>query len=120
MQNDDKIREINVLRSDLAAIAVEFSLLKLIWLLRKFEPDQPRAPAGRPDGGQWIGGAIASPDGDARPTRVASGRPRAQCKLQYERDLVQCRLARLAACYAQAMVRLVACERGDRIPALIY
>jgi hypothetical protein len=27
---------------------------ELTWLLQKYSPDQPRVPAGNPDGGQWV------------------------------------------------------------------
>ena len=33
---------------------------------RKYRPDQPRVPAGVPEGGQWTGVGGASPDGGRR------------------------------------------------------
>ncbi len=44
------------LRADLAAIQMEWALLKLAL---KYNPSQPRVPAGNRDGGQWtyVGGA---------------------------------------------------------------
>jgi hypothetical protein len=43
------------LRWNLSALRVQVKLLRLAFLLRKanFNPDQPRVPAGNPDGGQW-------------------------------------------------------------------
>jgi hypothetical protein len=55
------------MRSDLAALNVELRLCKLIYLLRKFSADQPRVPAGSPQGGQWTsgGGGGGGADGGA-------------------------------------------------------
>jgi hypothetical protein len=40
------------MRCALAALDVELKLCRLIYLLRKYSPSQPRVPAGSPDGGQ--------------------------------------------------------------------
>ncbi len=53
--------ETSRLRADLAAIQMEWALMKLAW---KYNPSQPRVPAGNPDGGQWT---------DAAWVRVAGG-----------------------------------------------
>ena len=37
----------------------------------KYSPDQPRVPAGNPDGGQWTGGGGASPVGGRGDDKVA-------------------------------------------------
>jgi hypothetical protein len=74
--------EIQDLRCSLAALAFEFALLRLRVLLRRgYDPDQPRVPAGNPDGGQWTegaggGGGLGASDedshvGDATDTRIA-------------------------------------------------
>lgn len=39
-----------------AALRVKATCLRLIEVLNKFNPDQPRVPAGNPDGGQWTDG----------------------------------------------------------------
>src|ERR1044072_2445323 len=41
------------LKAELAEINYELAWRRII---RKFRPDQPRVPAGNPDGGQWISG----------------------------------------------------------------
>lgn len=45
-------------RSDFAALKMKWSGMKFAALARKYDPNQPRVPAGNPDGGQWtsIGG----------------------------------------------------------------
>jgi hypothetical protein len=40
-------------RSDFAALKMKWSGLKFAALARKYDPDQPRVPAGNSDGGQW-------------------------------------------------------------------
>jgi hypothetical protein len=62
------------IRCGLAALNVELKLCRLIYLLRKYSPGQPRLPAGSPDGGQWTSGGgggggadnSAEADGDAQ------------------------------------------------------
>ncbi|WP_336485393.1 hypothetical protein [Methylobacterium nigriterrae] len=47
--------EIGRIRHVLAGLAVETELVRLSRSLsRKYRPDQPRAPAGQPDGGRWV------------------------------------------------------------------
>jgi len=100
-------------------------------LALKFDPNQPRVPAGSPEGGQWVregGGGRPSAEG-APPVRFAQSdgallrsarRSRDYCEAQYQRDLAYCRIMRAAGCYAQAMVRRVACEQGRPIPPLYF
>lgn len=42
------------LRAEHASMRLDVALLKLRRAL-KYNPDQPRAPAGSPDGGRWVG-----------------------------------------------------------------
>lgn len=41
-------------RAELSAQYLRLSVLKLTQLLKKYDPDQPRAPAGNQDGGRWV------------------------------------------------------------------
>jgi hypothetical protein len=41
---------------------------------RKYRPDQPRVPAGVPEGGQWTGVGGGSPDGGRRASMAGSGK----------------------------------------------
>ena len=43
------------LHYDFAALAVEWALFRFKRRLKAYNSDQPRAPAGNPDGGQWVG-----------------------------------------------------------------
>src|SRR5947209_6343370 len=49
----------------LAALDVELKLCRLRYLLRKYSADQPRVPAGSPEGGQWTSGGGGGGEGDS-------------------------------------------------------
>lgn len=65
MTIDETGRKLAILESivrDLDEILWQGELLALELTLRAYNPDQPRVPAGNPDGGQWTsGGAGQSP-----------------------------------------------------------
>jgi hypothetical protein len=47
-------RELNGVLAEFAGLRSSLALLKLeLVLSRKYDPNQPRVPAGNPDGGQW-------------------------------------------------------------------
>ena len=57
------------LKSEMANFERRLLTLEAMYGL-KYNPDQPRAPAGNPDGGQWVGTQIAEnvkPDANTRP-----------------------------------------------------
>jgi hypothetical protein len=102
----------------LAANAVEMRFNRLARLLgTKFNPGQPRVPAGQPDGGQWT--SVGSDQVIAVAARRRASID-AECEAQYDRDLIQCRFVGVPECYAQAMRRKVACQQGYPIPPLNY
>ena len=45
--------ELRAIRRELIGIEIDLRFMQLTQVLRKFNPDQPRVPAGNPDGGQW-------------------------------------------------------------------
>lgn len=120
------------LRTEHAALRLEWELLKLKFGLgRKYDPDQPRVPAGNPDGGQWTNGNDEFDEGaggggsgdnseqlDQIAARRISPALEAQCMRQYDKDIFQCRMVGLRACYAQASLRLANCLAGLPIPPL--
>lgn len=63
---EQRQRSLLTLRSDLASVRMQLALLKLQRALRrKYDPNQPRVPAGNPDGGQWTSeGGGQGTDGD--------------------------------------------------------
>jgi hypothetical protein len=83
---------------------------------RKYDPDQPRVPAGEPSGGQWTG------DSGAINTRIAarSLAKEAECEALQQRDAFQCRMVGLRACWAQAALRYANCLADLPIPPLNY
>jgi hypothetical protein len=61
------------LRWWLAANAVEIRFAQFKRVLKAgFDPDQPRIPAGNPDGGQWAGGGGGEVSGESEATSVES------------------------------------------------
>jgi hypothetical protein len=97
--------EIARLRWHLTALGFEHAMLRHYWALRsvKYDPDQPRVPAGNSDGGQWTGGHGGEATFSAA-RRVSPGLE-AQCDLQYRKDIFQCRMVGLPSCCAQASLR---------------
>ncbi|GJE15484.1 hypothetical protein AIGOOFII_0179 [Methylobacterium marchantiae] len=56
--------EAEILRRQLALLATETKLIRLRQsLARKYDPAQPRAPAGQSDGGRWVGPGGGGGDG---------------------------------------------------------
>lgn len=55
----------NEMRETLVQLRLALASLRLSLLARKYDPNQPRAPGGGPDGGRWVsdglGGADAAP-----------------------------------------------------------
>lgn len=98
---------------------------------RKYDPNQPRVPAGNSDGGQWTGGAsggnsertISNPLESFAAAR-RRGRSEAYCSAQYLIDGLLCRsvrpASRAAACWKQASERYANCLAGRQIPPLNY
>ncbi len=55
-RSDDSERARKRLYSEVLGLGVELRFLRFQYLYRKYSPDQPRVPAGNPDGGQWTDG----------------------------------------------------------------
>ena len=102
--------------------------------LLKYDPTQPRVPAGQgSNSGQWT--KDTSSDSNSAPSRsngaptaapsnqtavAAAGGIDAVCEALYQIDLVTCRAKRSRACYAQAAERYSACLAGTQIPPLNF
>lgn len=94
-------------------------MLKALRLSRRYHPDQPRAPAGRPDGGRWVdwdrARDVAGPYNEAN---------RVKCELQYDSDMFQCSFVRDPVsrhfCGESARSRHTACMKDFPMPDLIY
>jgi hypothetical protein len=56
MKAEQKQYELARLRHERASLRLDLALLKLRHALRKYNPNQPRVPAGNPDGGRWTDG----------------------------------------------------------------
>lgn len=87
-----------------------------------YNADQPRVPAGSPDGGQWASqnGSLL---GDLPIGSIASSGGRAlrnACEAQLERDIFQCRMVGMRSCYDQAYQRYASCLAKQPIPPFNY
>lgn len=100
-------RKLLELRSEMAAIRLRLAL-------RAFDPNQPRWPAGRTDGGQW---RQASRGNATRVAAFEEGR-RMQCDLQRELDEELCAMQLDSWCWDSAAERWNNCMRGVYIPPL--
>ncbi len=76
MRADERFRaSLSRLKHVLAGEQVMLAASRVRFLLKAgYRPDQPRVPAGNPDGGQWIDGGETG--GDTRVELVSSRRPR--------------------------------------------
>jgi hypothetical protein len=79
--------------------------------MKRFSPDQPRAPSGQPDGGQWIDAG-----GRVDVARLSED----ECWALYDKDTFHCRMVGLRSCHAQAAVRYSDCLSGFTIRPLSY
>jgi hypothetical protein len=95
-------------------------------IITKYSPDQPRVPAGNPDGGQWTSIGAESENDFPISFQLAArrGRSAKYCMAQYASDMFFCSFVEpapsRAACRAQAAQRLASCLRGHPIPPLNY
>ena len=111
--------------SAIHATNVEGKLRQLVRAVGlKFDPNQPRVAAGNPDGGQWTetgSGRITNEESlRLSGTRRISSALEDLCWNQYQRDVFQCRMVGLRACYEQAALRYSNCLVGRLIPPLNY
>lgn len=131
MRHDKQaLLEIDEIRGELLSIRREVLIIKRERLLHKYNSDQPRVPAGNPDGGRWAGDSGSAAD-RSQPTSRQTERPRFAtrrisrareqiCEDQYRRDTFHCTMVGLPACHAQAMLRYSNCLADRVIPPLNY
>ncbi len=109
-------RQIIKLKNETAAVHADLKFRKLMHAFKGgFDPDQLRDEQGR-----WTNTDGAESESDENVPQLASYSSSAECNAQYKRDIFQCKMVGLSTCYAQAMVRLVACQQGNPIPPLHY
>lgn len=102
-------------RHRLAAARLTMAMLRLGQHMLKFDPDQPRHPAGNPTGGQWMS------TGRLRLAGKWNESLRIECEAQYELDMNQCRMTLWNPfCADQARSRMTACMKGNPIPPFFH
>ncbi|MGC1467683.1 MAG: hypothetical protein WA792_18370 [Pseudolabrys sp.] len=92
----------------------------------KFDPNQPRVPAGTSAGGQWAGGSGANETigaGVSSNIRLAariSPEQEKACEEQYRDDIFKCNLLGTASCWSQANFRYSQCLVGGYVPPIYF
>jgi hypothetical protein len=120
-----ELEELRRIRGELEALRAE---RRRRFELKEYNPNQPRVPAGSPDGGRWSSGATSEKPNKNPLTSFAAasrrGRSIAYCTAQYTIDNLLCSsvepASRRAVCRAQATERFGACLAGRPIPPLSY
>lgn len=110
-------REIEALtgltRARLAELRMDVALLQLRMALKRFNPNQPRWPTGRPDGGQW------RPASDTSIANIGYDPSLIPiCDAQRALDYELCRMAKSRNCWISADLRHDNCMRNAYIPPL--
>lgn len=95
-------------RALLVETQIAVAMLRAELHLKRFNPRQPRQPAGRPEGGQWVKVAGVK--------RLSED----ECDKLYKDDTFHCNMVGLASCHQQAMFRYSDCLAGKTIRPLSY
>jgi hypothetical protein len=112
---NETLKKLLEAKSKLAVLRMMSAAMEINRLLKKYDPNQPRKPAGTSEGGQW-----ASIAGTRFAGKWDEGR-RGDCTLQYERDMFQCRMMLSNPyCEDQARSRMTACMKGNDIPPFFH
>lgn len=107
---------------------ITVAMMRADLLLKRFDPNQPRVPAGTATGGQWvqitrpIDKRIQSPEPTDQRIRLAGLRrlTEDECEELYKKDTFHCNMVGLASCHQQAMFRYSDCLSGKTIRPLSY
>jgi len=120
--------QLGSIKRNLQLLRQELERTKSTYWSRKFDPDQPRVPAGNPDGGRWTSNGAPGEDTNdpAAGVVLAATSPLSAsfCWNQMQIDMLLCASLippwRVAACRAQANERYAACLTGKPIPPLPF
>lgn len=112
----DALGEIALAKEKLLELKTDLAVLWMRLALKRFDPQQPRWPAGTTIGGQWrpTGGTTGDEAVGYDPSR------RMECEAQRMLDQELCRMARSATCWEVSDERYNNCMRGAYIPPLRF
>lgn len=117
-----QLNELLAARSNLIDLKMHIIAAQIQSLRRKYRPDQPRVPAGRPTGGQWTDDIVDGPP--ARTRVVVAGKwdlgREEQCNEQLRLDEELCRAAGSRTCWSLTQPRWAACMKNDYVPTLRF
>lgn len=115
-------------RLEILNARITVAMMRADLLLKRFNPSQPRVPAGTATGGQWVQvtGSVGkwvqgSEPGNQRIQLAGVRRlTEDECEDLYKRDTFHCNMVGLASCHQQAMFRYSDCLSGKTIRPLSY
>ena len=104
------------LRAEALGLAVDASFLRFVFLHRKYNPAQPRIPAGNPGGGRWTDGGWVFDDGLVRVAQNGPVRPTVRRSRLSGREVegTEGQISEWAATRLQADAAVMAVRRIDR------
>jgi hypothetical protein len=119
MDDDEWIEKAQEAIEAINDFEIDLALIRLKLALRALNPNEPRVPAGSPEGGQWTSGRasisgrlVAEGDDSEERERI--------CEEQYAKDTFHRRMAGLSACHESAAFRYADCLAGQPIRPLSY
>ena len=122
MYNLPSLQDLLAIRSSLLDLKTHLIATQMLSFLRKYRPDQPRVPAGNPDGGQWTDDLVSQVPAPAR-IQVAGKwdlSREAECNEQLRLDEELCRAAGSRTCWSLTQPRWAACMKNDYVPTLRF
>lgn len=121
---DSKLR-IAYAKLEMMRLQQHIAWIRLSSSRKEYNPNQPRIPANQTGGGRWTSDGSAKDQTSIsypqfRELLRQTSMTQDECDEMHRRELIVCKFTGIPACYAQAMVRLAACERGHPIPPLNF
>lgn len=112
-------------RLELMELQNYIAYIRLSLSKKEYNPNQPRIPANQTGGGRWTNEWPSKDQGSVSNSQFRellhqTSMTQEECDEMHRRDLIVCKFTGLRACYAQAYVRLVACENRHPIPPLNF
>ena len=121
MYNLPSLQDLLAIRSSLLDLKTHLIATQMLSFLRKYRPDQPRVPAGNPDGGQWTDDLVSQvPSARIQVAGKWDLSREAECNEQLRLDEELCRAAGSRTCWSLTQPRWAACMKNDYVPTLRF
>ena len=121
MYNLPSLQDLLATRSSLLDLETQLIATQMLSFLCKYRPDQPRVPAGNPDGGQWTDDLVSQvPSARIQVAGKWDLSREAECNEQLRLDEELCRAAGSRTCWSLTQPRWAACMKNDYVPTLRF